>query len=293
MFPVKGGDPRMSKKLFIGSAAVVLVIGAAVLLFVRSPRPPEDLSPGVEAGEISIRNVTADDVEYEVREAGPGGQSKTMTVKPGGIHRLRASAPLDVSFRRSGRTIVHRLDPGKPYSFRNDQDGLLEIYEGSHGWQEVEDLAPFVPTPMEVVDRMLELADLGEDDVLYDLGCGDGRIVITAARKYGARGVGVDIDPARIRESRTGARRAGVRSRVEFHEADAMKVDISRAAVVTLYLLPESNALLRPKFEKELEPGTLVISHNYHIPGWEDKEVRSEVVKDADGKDHTLFVYRR
>lgn len=293
MFTEKGGDSRMRKKLFIGSAAAVLVIGAAVLLFVRSPQPPAALSPGVEAGEISIRNVTAEDVEYEVRETGPKGPSKTMTVKPGGIHRLRASAPLDISFRRAGRMIVHRLDPGRPYSFRYDQDDLLEIYEGSHGWQEVEDLAPFVPTPMEVVDRMLELADLAAEDVLYDLGCGDGRIVITAARRYGCRGVGVDIDPARIRESRQGARRNGVRKLVEFREADAMKVDISRATVVTLYLLPESNALLRPKFDKELEPGTLVISHNYHVPGWEDREIRSEVVKDADGKDHSLFVYRR
>ncbi|MBM3296083.1 MAG: methyltransferase domain-containing protein [Candidatus Aminicenantes bacterium] len=283
----------MKRKLLIFAAAAVLVLGAAALLLFHRPEAPAPLSPGVEAREISIRNVTAEDVEYEVVEAEGGGPGKRMIVKPGGIHRLQASRPLDISFPRSGRTVSHRLFPGKPYSFRYDSDDLLEIYEGSHGWQEVEDLAPFVPTPMEVVDRMLELADLGEDDVLYDLGCGDGRIVITAARKYGARGVGVDIDPARIRESRTGARRAGVRSRVEFHEADAMKVDISRAAVVTLYLLPESNALLRPKFEKELEPGTLVISHNYHIPGWEDKEVRSEVVKDADGKDHTLFVYRR
>lgn len=283
----------MKRKLLIFAAAAVLVLGAAALLLFHRPDDAASLSPGVEAREISIRNVTAEDVEYEVVEAEGGGPGKRMIVKPGGIHRLQASQPLDISFPRSGRTVSHRLFPGKPYSFRNDSDDLLEIYEGSHGWQEAEDLAPFVPTPMEVVDRMLELADLGEDDVLYDLGCGDGRIVITAAQKYGARGVGVDIDPARIRESRTGARRAGVRSRVEFHEADAMKVDISRAAVVTLYLLPESNALLRPKFEKELEPGTLVISHNYHIPGWEEKEVRSEVIKDADGKDHTLFVYRR
>lgn len=283
----------MNKKLIVVLAAAVLLLGAAALWFFQRPEPPADVSPGVGAGEISIRNVTADAVEYEIREADSPGPSKRMIVKPGGIHRLNASMPLDISFRRSGRKIDHRLSPGKPYSFRYDQDDLLEIYEGSHGWQEVEDLAPFVPTPMEVVDRMLELAGLEADDVLYDLGCGDGRIVITAARKYGCRGVGIDIDPARIRESKAGARRNGVRGLVDFREADAMKVDISRATVVTLYLLPESNALLRPKFEKELEPGTLVISHNYHIPGWEDREVRSEVVKDAEGKEHTLFVYRR
>jgi len=283
----------MNKKLIVVLAAAVLLLGAAALLFFQRPEPPADVSPGVGAGEISIRNVTAEAVEYEIREADAQEASKRMIVKPGGIHRLNASVPLDISFRRAGRKIDHRLSPGKPYSFRYDQDDLLEIYEGSHGWQEVEDLAPFVPTPMEVVDRMLELAGLEADDVLYDLGCGDGRIVITAARTYGCRGVGIDIDPARIRESKAGARRNGVRALVEFREADAMKVDISRATVVTLYLLPESNALLRPKFEKELEPGTLVISHNYHVPGWEDREVRSEIVKDAEGKEHTLFVYRR
>ncbi|MBN2200262.1 MAG: class I SAM-dependent methyltransferase [Candidatus Aminicenantes bacterium] len=283
----------MNKKLILGLAAAVLILGAAALWLFQSPEPSAAVSPGVEAGEISIRNVTSEAVEYEIREADAQGPAKKMIVKPGGIHRLNAAAPLDVSFERAGRKLEHRLFPGKPYSFRNDHNDLLEIYEGSHGWQEVEDLAPFVPTPMEVVDRMLELAGLEADDVLYDLGCGDGRIVITAARTYGCRGVGIDIDPARIRESKAGARRNGVRGLVEFREADAMKVDISRATVVTLYLLPESNALLRPKFESELEPGTLVISHNYHIPGWEDREVRSEVVKDADGKDHTLFVYRR
>ena len=283
----------MNKKLVIALAAVVLILGAVGLWLFQRPKPAETASPGVEAGEVSIRNVIAENVEYQVQEADTNGPVKTMIIKPGGVHRLPASIPLDISFQRAGHTVVHRLFPGKPYSFRYDQEDLLEIYEGSHGWQEVEDLAPFVSTPMEVVDRMLELADLDAEGVLYDLGCGDGRIVITAARKYGCRGVGVDIDPVRIRESREGARRNGVQKLVEFREADAMKVDIGRATVVTLYLLPESNALLRPKFEKELEPGTLVISHNYHVQGWEDREVRLEIVKDAEGKEHNVFVYRR
>ncbi len=284
----------MKKNLPVVIAVAVVLAAAIFFLFFRNPAPPAaEVSPGVEAGEISVRNVTNEVVTYEIREAEGGGQGKVMDIKPGAIHRHPASAPLDVSFRRGGQTISHRLSPGRPYSFRYDHEDLLEIYEGSHGWQEVEDLAPFVPTPMEVVERMLELADLDAGDVLYDLGCGDGRIVITAAKKYGARGVGIDIDPARIRESKEGARREGVKRLVEFRQADATKVDISRATVVTLYLLPESNALLRPKFENELAPGTMVVSHNYHIPGWEDREVGSEVVKDADGTEHSLFVYRR
>jgi hypothetical protein len=283
----------MIKKILIGLAAVLVVAAAGLLLLYDRPDNRSIVSPGVEAGEVTIRNVTAGEVEYEVVPADTQGPVKKMIIKPGAIHRLPAEKAMDISFQKAGRTISHRLFPGQPYSFRLDENDLLEIYEGSHGWQEVEDLAPFVPTPMEVVERMLEMADVDKDDVLYDLGCGDGRIVITAAKKYGCRGVGIDIDPRRIRESKLGARRAGVRNLVEFREADATKVDVSRATVLALYLLPESNALLRPKFEKELRPGTPVVTHNYHIPGWEAKEITSDIVKDADSREHSIFLYRR
>lgn len=153
-------------------------------------------------------------------------------------------------------------------------------------------LAPFLPTPMCVVERMLELADVDEDDIVYDLGCGDGRIVIAAAKKYGARGVGLDIYQQWITKSQSNARKAGVESLVEFRLEDATLADISEATVVTLYLLPESNDLLRPMLEKQLKPGALVVTHNYHIPGWSDKEVCVVSLKDTFGKEHTVFVYR-
>ncbi len=283
----------MRKKLIIGLIVVIVLLTVGIILLTHKPAERAESSPGVEAGEISIRNVTADIVHYDITPADSQAPPQERVIKPGAIHRLPTSAPLDISFRREGRSIVHRLFPGKPYSLRLNEGGLLEIYEGSHGWQGVEDLAPFVPTPMEVVDKMLEMAEVKSSDVLYDLGCGDGRIVITAARKYGCRGVGIDIDPQRIRESRQSAKRAGVQKMVEFREADAMKVDISRATVVSLYLLPESNALLRPKFESELRPGTNVVSHNYHIPGWEAKQVRAETVPDMEGKEHSIYLYRR
>jgi SAM-dependent methyltransferase len=283
----------MRKKLFIGLIIVIVLLTVGIIFLTHKPEARAESSPGVEAGEISIRNVTTDVVRYEVVPADSQAPTQERVIKPGAIHRLPTNAPLDISFERQGRTVVHRLSPGKPYSFRLNEDDQLEIYEGSHGWQGVEDLAPFVPTPMEVVDKMLDMAGVKSSDVLYDLGCGDGRIVITAARKYGCRGVGVDIDPQRIRESRQSAKRAGVQKLVEFREADAMKVDISRATVVSLYLLPESNALLRPKFENELRPGTYVVSHNYHIPGWEAKQVRAETVTDMEGKDHSVFLYKR
>lgn len=153
-------------------------------------------------------------------------------------------------------------------------------------------LAPFLPTPMCVVEKMLELAEVDQNDIVYDLGCGDGRIVITAAERYGAHGVGMDIFPQWVKKSQSNARKAGVESLVEFRLEDATMADISEATVVALYLLPESNDLLRPKLEKQLKPGACVVTHNYHIPGWSDKEVKVEYLKDEYGKEHTVFVYR-
>jgi SAM-dependent methyltransferase len=127
---------------------------------------------------------------------------------------------------------------------------------------------PFVSTPERVVERMLALAKVGPQDVVYDLGSGDGRIVIAAARKHGARGVGIDIDPQRVKEGRDNARRAGVADRVEFREGNLFKADISDATVVTLYLMTGVNLQLRPKLLNELKPGTRVVSHAFGMGDW-------------------------
>ena len=151
-------------------------------------------------------------------------------------------------------------------------------------------LAPYVPTPPEVVDRMLTLARVGPKDVVYDLGCGDGRIVIAAARKFGARGVGVDIDPARINESIANARKAGVEKLVTFRLQDAMQTDVSDATVVTLYLLSFANVQLRPVLEKQLRPGARIVSHNFGMGNWEPEQVDS--FTDANGGTRTLYLWR-
>jgi SAM-dependent methyltransferase len=145
---------------------------------------------------------------------------------------------------------------------------------------------PYVPTPEAVVERMLRMAKVGEGDLLYDLGCGDGRIVITAARKYGARGVGYDIDPRRISESNENARRAGVADRVRFVQGDLFEADLGGATVVTLYLLPDVNMKLRPKLLSELKPGTRVVSHNYGMGDWEPSEF---VEVDVEGEKHFIY----
>ena len=128
---------------------------------------------------------------------------------------------------------------------------------------------PFVPTPEEVAEAMLKLADVKKGDLVYDLGCGDGRLVITAAKKFGARGVGVDIDPQRIKESNENAKKAGVTDRVKFLEQDLFETDIKDATVVTLYLLPSINLKLRPKLLAELKPGTRVVSNSFDMGDWE------------------------
>lgn len=150
-------------------------------------------------------------------------------------------------------------------------------------------LAPFVPTPMDVVDRMLTLAKVGPEDVVYDLGCGDGRIVIAAAQKFGARGVGVDIDASLINQAEAQAIAAGVANRVEFRIQDAMTVDVSDATVVTLYLLSASNVKLRPRLTKQLRKGARIVSHSFAIGDWEPDVV--DGFRDAQGTARTLYLW--
>src|SRR5215216_4158526 len=123
----------------------------------------------------------------------------------------------------------------------------------------------FVPTPQEVVDAMLEVAKVTKNDVVYDLGSGDGRIPVTAAKVYGARGIGIDIDPQRIKEANANAQAAGVTDKVKFLNQDLFTTDISEATVVTLYLLPSLNVKLMPKLMKELKPGTRIVSHAFDM----------------------------
>ncbi|MDQ3668455.1 MAG: class I SAM-dependent methyltransferase [Acidobacteriota bacterium] len=153
---------------------------------------------------------------------------------------------------------------------------LLVVAHGQEPQEKKLDV-PYVPTPQTVVDAMLSMAAVKKDDVVYDLGCGDGRIVITAAKKYGARGVGVDIDPDRIKEANANAKQAGVSERVKFIQQDLFQTDFKEASVVTLYLLPDINLKLRPKLLSELKPGTRVVSHAFDMGDWKpDKTASAE-----------------
>ena len=132
----------------------------------------------------------------------------------------------------------------------------------------------YVPTPYEVVDEMLKLANVKKGDVLYDLGSGDGRIPVTAAKKFGIRAVGVDIDPQRIEEAKENAKKNGVAKLVEFRNEDLFRTRFGEATVVTLYLLPDLNVKLRPRLLAELKPGTRIVSHQFDMGTWKpDRKV--------------------
>ncbi|MEZ5283619.1 MAG: methyltransferase domain-containing protein [Vicinamibacterales bacterium] len=150
-------------------------------------------------------------------------------------------------------------------------------------------LAPYVPTPQDVVDRMLALAGVTRNDVVIDLGCGDGRIPITAARVYGARGIGVDIDPQRIAEANANAAAAGVTERVSFRLQDALATDVSEATVVTLYLLSSSNLKLRPILTRQLKPGARIVAHNFAMGDWEAE--KTQTFTDAEGRTRTIYLW--
>lgn len=143
----------------------------------------------------------------------------------------------------------------------------------------------YVPTPQEVVDEMLALAKVTKDDIIYDLGSGDGRIPITAAQKFGTRGFGIDINPERIKEANANAKKAGVSDRVKFLNQDLFETDISKATVVTLYLLPTLNVKLRPQLFKQLKPGTRVVSHDFDMGEWKP----DRVVKTKEGS--TIYLW--
>lgn len=149
---------------------------------------------------------------------------------------------------------------------------------------------PYVPTHQMVVDEMLRMAEVKGDDVLYDLGSGDGRIPITAAQRFGTRGVGIDLNPERIREANGNAERAKVTDKVKFIQEDLFKSDFREASVVTLYLLPSVNLQLRPQLLEQLKPGTRVVSHNYDMGDWKPEQTKT--ITTPDGVDHYVYFWR-
>lgn len=155
---------------------------------------------------------------------------------------------------------------------------------------------PFVPTPVEVIDHMLELAEVKQGDVVYDLGSGDGRIVIRAAKKYGVRGVGIEMDQLLLEKARKDAEAEGVSHLVEFRAEDALKADISPATVVTLYMLPWFNEAMKPNFKKMLKPGARIVAHDFGIEGWKpdktEKLPKIEIMPGGRRHQHVIYLWK-
>jgi SAM-dependent methyltransferase len=289
------------KRIVQAALAVGFLVFAVLALFVGrpgreaenrvdlSPRPGESLTLKEEA---TLRNVTKRPIEYTIMP-GPGSRvPRVRTLAVGVVDRLATDLPVEITFDSGRRTTSYLIHPGKPYSFRYDETDVIRVYPGSHGREDAADLAPYVPTPPEVVARMLEIGEVGPDDVVYDLGCGDGRMVIAAAKTRGARGVGIELDEALLAQCRAAAERDGVGKLVRFLRLDATKARLTEATVLTLYLLPESLETLKPVFERDLGPGVRIVSHDYRIPGWDDLVVRTEVVPDKGARDHRIILYR-
>lgn len=174
--------------------------------------------------------------------------------------------------------------------FGSQEDASIGVVYAEDQDRDSTYIAPFVPTPQEVVDRMLELARVGPGDLLYDLGSGDGRIVITAAKRYGARAVGFEIDPALVTDSERNIKEAGVEHLAEIREADIRTVDLSPATVVTMYLYPGANLRLRAAIMRQLKPGSRVVSHDFSMGDW--KPDRVEQMTDSGGLSRTIYLWR-
>jgi len=288
----------MKRKVDIILVVAVVLLGVVLvwLSLDRQPAPssvPPPSPPVRFENEITVRNLTKDLITFTVTPMGSLNAPALKCLQAGGLEKIEEREGLIIAYWAAGKEKTAVLNSGMPYCFRLDENDKLQIYPGSHMKEDTEDLAPYVPSPMEVAAKMLDMAKIGPKDVVYDLGCGDGRIVILAAQEYGVRGVGVDIDPQRIDEAQAAALKAGVAKLAEFRVGDVMKLDFSPATVLTLYLLPESNALLRPLLESRLRPGSRVVSHNYPIPGWESRQIEAATVKDKSQEEHTIFLYRR
>ena len=290
----------MKRAIQAGLVVAFLALVGLALFVVRPGREAEnrvDLSPRPSSAaifreEATLRNVTRRDIVYTIKPGSGWRAPRTRTLRVGAVDRLATDLPVEISFDNGKWTSVYFVHPGKPYSFRYDKNDVIKVYPGSHGRSDAADLAPYVPTPQEVVERMLEVAAVGRDDVVYDIGCGDGRMVITAAKIYRARGVGIDIDAALIEECRAGAKREGVEKLVRFLHMDATKARLTEATVLALYLLPESLETLKPLFDRDLAAGVRIVSHNYKIPGWDGWLVRSETTTDDKDREHKIHLYR-
>lgn len=219
-------------------------------------------------------------------------EKKTAAVTPAAKETSPTTAVVKEAEKAAEEAVETEVEPIEKTEAAVEGAEEVEeaVEETTEPEENAESLAPYVPTPPEVVEEMLKTAGVTEKDTVYDLGCGDGRIVVMAAQKFGAKGVGVDLNPERIKESTENVKNNKLEERVTIIEGDLLKVDLSPATVVTLYLMPDANRKLKPIMEKALKPGARVVSHDFSVAGWEADETKE--FKDPKGWSHTIYLYK-
>lgn len=258
----------------------------SVLTLAVSCAPEQD--PAAPPPEPAVVAPDAADWDDEESLTDPEGTSDDPFADPDDMSGSD-DAPFGDPEGLLGEEFETEGDSASPFDLPDDMwSESGELSEESHGEPSRRPDVHFVPTPQEVVDRMLELAEVTADDVVYDLGCGDGRIVVTAAKRYGAKALGVDIDPQRVAESRKNVKENNVEDLVEIQEADIFEMDLTPASVITLYLLPELNVRLIPQLEK-LKPGTRIVSHAFDMRGIKPDKV--ETVEGEHGTSRTVYFW--
>jgi uncharacterized protein (TIGR03000 family) len=277
----------MSKQL---TTALVLVIGLAVLTtLIPTPQPAAKTSPAPEQPAY-VRVLLPSEKDKLTIEGQPTQQK--------GKSRLYVSPPLaldknytytvEATWAKNGYTDVIRT---RKVPVRAGQTVEVDLREADPANPD-KFVILFVPTPDEVVEAMCKLAGVTKDDVVYDLGCGDGRMVITAVKKFSAkRGVGVDLDPERVKESKEAAAKSGVQDRLEFRQGDVLKIDdLADANVVLLYMGDDVNLRLRPILQKTLKPGSRIVSHEFRMGDWQP--FKTETIFDDAGISYAIHLWK-
>ncbi len=229
----------------------------------------------------------------ETKQTGTLRRFYSPPLKPGANYHYT----FEWTYRKNGDTVKRtkkisvRAGDDKEVDLREEDEKEKILPDKGTGPEQPEPNleVPFVPTPPEVVDKMLELAGIKKDDVVYDLGCGDGRIVVAAAKKYGCKAVGFDLDPKRVKEARENVKKNGVEKLVTIEERDLFKVDLKPASVITMYLLPDVNDRLLPQLQM-LKAGSRVVSHDFDLTGVKPKQT-AQVDSKTDGRTHKVYLW--
>jgi uncharacterized protein (TIGR03000 family) len=276
----------MKRNARVMSWAVCVVLLALLAPGLRG-QAGKEAKPGKDAKPATVVVKCYDDAELDfdgtkTKQTGAQRRFTTPALEPGKKYYYVVTAKWEPNnYTKITRKRKIYVEPGK--------ETVLDMNKEDRN-QPDDIVIRYVPTPQEVVDAMLKLGRVGKNDVVYDLGCGDGRIVVTAVSKFGAKqGVGVDLDPKRIKESKENAKNAKVEDRVEFRLGDVMKIaDLEKATVVTLYLADELNEQLRPILQKRLKPGSRIVSHRFLMGDW--KPEKTETL-DVDGEEYKIHLW--